>query len=341
MLSPRWASLLVALVWVGVGGLAQTQVQKLTQAQVQVQTRAQSSEEAVGVQAASAADYRAHVERLQALVSGCRKDAAACDAKLVGDDERIEEGGFEARWNWLREALGSAHDAKLPGRETLLQEADARLAADAAEAAGMGAEQGEEFARARSGVDRILARPEFRTVTEASYLERQMAAVAAWLDRLFSGVSRFGKRSPWVVPAIEWGAIGLAAAGVLIWVWRTMQRQRLAIRVELSTGVEVWRKEADNWAELARVEAERKDWREAVHCLYWATIVMMEGRKLWRQNRARTPREYLALLEPGSAMQQALRGLTQIFERIWYGLRPAGESDYERARVLFEELRAA
>lgn len=333
MLSLRWAFLLVALLSVGVGGLAQTQVQKLTQVQ--------GSEEAVGVRAASAADYRAQVERLQALVSACRKDAAACDAKLVGDDERIEEGGFEARWNWLREALASAHDAGLPGRERLLQAADARLAADVALAAGTGAEQGDGFARARTGVDRILARPEFRTVTEASYLERQMAAVAAWLDRLFSGVSRFGKRSPWVVPAIEWGAIGLAAAGLLIWVWRTMQRQRLAIRVESSAGAEVWRKEADNWAELARVEAERKDWREAVHCLYWATIVMMEGRKVWRQNRARTPREYLALLEPGSAMQQALRGLTQIFERIWYGLRPAGESDYERARVLFEELRAA
>ena len=340
MLSLRWVFLLgVALLPVGSGWTCADSGSEADSGS--------NAEEAASVRVASAADYRAHVERLQALVSACRKDAAACDAKLVGDDERIDEGGskgeggFEARWGWLREAFASAHDAGLPGREKLLQAADARLVADAALAAGMGAEQGDGFARARTGVDRILARPEFRTVTEASYLERQMAAVAEWLDSLFSGVSRFGKRSPWVVPAIEWGAIGLAAAGVLIWVWRTMQRQRLAIRVESSAGAEVWRKEADNWAELARVEAERQDWREAVHCLYWATIVMMEGRKLWRQNRARTPREYLALLEPGSAMQQTLRGLTQIFERIWYGLRPAGESDYERARMLFEELRAA
>jgi hypothetical protein len=33
--------------------------------------------------------------------------------------------------------------------------------------------------------------------------------------------------------------------------------------------------------------------------------------------------------------------LTQTFERIWYGLRPAAESDYESALVLFEELRRA
>jgi hypothetical protein len=68
---------------------------------------------------------------------------------------------------------------------------------------------------------------------------------------------------------------------------------------------------------------------------------MMEGKKLWRHNRARTPREYLMLLEPGSGMQLALRRLTKLFERIWYGLRPAAESDYTSALVLFEELRGA
>jgi len=57
--------------------------------------------------------------------------------------------------------------------------------------------------------------------------------------------------------------------------------------------------------------------------------------------RARTPREYLALLEEGSTRQQTLLGLTRIFERIWYGLRPAAKSDYERAKSMLEELRAA
>jgi hypothetical protein len=158
---------------------------------------------------------------------------------------------------------------------------------------------------------------------------------------LFDGVSQFGKRSPWLVPLVEWSSITLSAAGLLAWMLRTIQRQRLAVRIESGASVEVWQKESDNWAELARSEAARQDWRAAVHCLYWATIVMMEGRKMWRQNRARTPREYLLLLEPGSRMQQALRSLTQLFERIWYGLRPAAESDYANALVLFEELRSA
>jgi hypothetical protein len=76
-----------------------------------------------------------------------------------------------------------------------------------------------------------------------------------------------------------------------------------------------------------------------VHCLYWAAIVMLEGRRLWRANRARTPREYLPLLEAGSVRQRALGGLTRIFERIWYGLRPASRQDFERAQALLEELK--
>ena len=67
--------------------------------------------------------------------------------------------------------------------------------------------------------------------------------------------------------------------------------------------------------------------------------MLLEGQKLWRQNRARTPREYLRLLQAGSDKQRALGGLTGIFERIWYGLRPAAESDYRQASSFLEQLR--
>jgi hypothetical protein len=223
----------------------------------------------------------------------------------------------------------------------LLQDAAARLDEDAALETATEAQSSDNFQRARKQADEVLARSEFRTVTQESFWDREIAKFWQWVGEVFGGVSRFGKRSPWLIPLMEWGSITLAAAGLLTWVFRTMQRQRLAVRFEASAISEVWQKESDNWAELARAEAVRQDWRAAVHCLYWATIVMMEGRKLWRQNRARTPREYLLLLEPGSRVQQALGRMTQIFERIWYGLRPAAESDYASALMLFEELRSA
>jgi hypothetical protein len=197
------------------------------------------------------------------------------------------------------------------------------------------------FEQARAAADRILAHPEFRAVTETSPLDRALARLVEWIERLAGGLYRFGTHEPWIVPVLEWSFFGLAAAGLLVWGFRTMQRQRLAVMLEGSAADTVWRAESDNWAERARAEAERGDWREAVHSLYWATIVMLEGRRFWRPNRARTPREYLGLLGPGSARQTTLGGLTGIFERIWYGQRPAAASDYERVRALFDELRRA
>jgi Domain of unknown function (DUF4129) len=305
------------------------------------QIKIDAPEEASHVQTVTSVEYRRHLESLKGLVQACEKSSAECDAKKIGDDERVEGGGFQTRWSWLRDVVSGAHDAAQPGRAEALREASARLNEDVASAAEASSRAGEGFQPARKKVDEVLARPEFRTVSEQSYIERAIARFWQWVDEVFGGVSEFGKRSPWLVPVLEWGFLTLSVAGLLAWVLRTMQRQRLAVRIESSASAEVWQKESDNWAELARAEAARQDWRAAVHCLYWATIVMMEGRKLWRQNRARTPREYVSLLEPGSRMQQALRRLTQLFERIWYGLRPAAESDYASALVLFEELRGA
>jgi Domain of unknown function (DUF4129) len=309
-------------------------------AAARAQVQPDTPDETTSLRAVTVAEYRGHLESLKTLVQACQKSPGECDAKKVGDDERIEGATFQTRWSWLRDAISSAHDERQPDRERSLTAAAARLDEDMAlevEAT----EGGGGFQRARRQADDVLSRPEFRTVVEESYLEREIAKFWQWVADIFGGVSRLGKRSPWLVPLMEWGSITLASAGLLTWAFQTMQRQRLAVRFESSAVAELWQRESDNWAELAKAEAARQDWRAAVHCLYWATIVMMEGRKLWRQNRARTPREYLLLLEPGSGMQQALRRLTQIFERIWYGLRPASESDYAKALSLFEELRTA
>ncbi len=298
-------------------------------------------EETANVRTVTAAEYRGHLTSLQTLVEACKTKPADCDPKKVGDDERVEGAGFQTRWSWLRDALSSASTAAQPEREKLLQQAAARLNEDVVLTGEAAPEDANQFQEVRKKTDEVLLRPEFRTVAQESYWERELAKFWQWVGEVFGGVSRFGKRSPWLVPLMEWGSITLAAAGLLMWVFRTMQRQRLAVRIESKAIAETWQKESDNWADLARAEAARQDWRAAVHCLYWAAIVMMEGRRLWRQNRARTPREYLLLLEPESKVQQTLRRLTQIFERIWYGLRPAAESDYANALVLFEQLRSA
>jgi len=221
------------------------------------QVPSDAPEQTTSVRAVTSAEYLRHIESLKVLVQACQKNAAECDAKKVGDDERVEGGGFQTRWSWLRDTLTTAHNPALPERDKILQEASARLDEDAVLVGESSSASGDAFQRARKKTDDVLSRPEFRTVEEQSYIEREIAKFWQWVAEVFGGVSRFGKRSPWLVPLMEWSSITLAAAGLLTWVFRTMRRQRLAVRIESSTSAEVWQKESDNWAELARAEGVR------------------------------------------------------------------------------------
>ena len=286
--------------------------------------------------------YRAHVESLGGLVRACRAIAKDCNPGAVGDDDNIVSPGetFQVRWQWLRKLLDDAHDPALADRNSLLDQATARLNGELGASSSGGGPQ-PAFAPARRAANAILGRPEFRIVTGESWLDRKVAQFWDWVNRLFTAASDFGHRAPWLGPVLEWSFVGLAVLLVLIWAARTLQRERLAISLSGMIPASQWQKEADNWAELARLEAEKSNWREAIHCLYWASIVVLESHRLWRRDAARTPREYVQLLERNSPRQTTLRLITRIFERIWYGLRVAAHEDYTQALALFEELRRA
>ena len=292
--------------------------------------------------------YRAHLLNLRALVQSCSAVPARCDAKAVGGDEQVQLPGlgagantnsFQARYDWLRLTLRAARDPKEKGRAAQLQSAASRLEESIHEASGA-VPSGVDFATARQKADNILRREEFATVHGESLWNRVGAWVGMWLDRLFNHVAAFGKHSPWIGPVLEFGLLGLALVALILWAMRAFRRQRLALRFEAERQIEIWEEAARNWRALAEGHAARGDWREAVHCMYWASIAMLEGRRFWAPNRARTPREYLRLLQSGSQHWKLLRQQTSGFERIWYGLREAAPQDYEHAVQLHEGLRA-
>jgi hypothetical protein len=92
------------------------------------------------------------------------------------------------------------------------------------------------------------------------------------------------------------------------------------------------------WLEDARNAATAGKWREAIHFLYWASISRLEAKRLWPADRARTPREYLALMSADDPRRPGLASLTGDFERVWYGGRAAGEGDYQRAEQITSAL---
>lgn len=292
--------------------------------------------------------YRAHLENLHTLVQSCERKAALCNAGSVGSDDQVQLPGlgaganvnsFDARYEWLRETLLQAENPNAKGRADLLKSAEARLDEALRDATPSAAEK-PDIAAARQKADRILGREEFATVHGDSLWAQLGAYIGTLVNSLFNHVAQFGKRSPWIGPVMEWGLIVLVLAGLLAWAMRVLKKQRLAVRLEADRQIEPWEEAARNWRVLADEQAARGDWREAVHCMYWASIAMLEGRRFWAPNRSRTPREYVRLLREGSEQWKLLRQQTDGFEHIWYGQHDAASRDYERAVELHEGLKA-
>lgn len=299
---------------------------------------------AAGLKNASVEAFHADVMRLQGVVAGCAAAASSCNVESVGDDVQVGDpakGGFEEHWEWLRIALKDAKIAKFGGRATLLREAENQLAEMARESAPVAGTQ-KEFEHERTVANTVLAQPEFQRDGGPTWWDRAKARMLAWVRRFFEGVVEVGSTAPWLGTLLEWVFYVGAALGLLFFLLRNVARQRLRVSLggEALRGA-AWESEAGDWAQWAAQHAEAGEWREAVHCLYWAAVVSLEARRAWRHNPTRTPREYVRLLNPGSAQQQGLRSLTKIFERVWYGLREADEAEYAEACVLYERLAAS
>jgi hypothetical protein len=195
------------------------------------------------------------------------------------------------------------------------------------------------FPHARAVADEVLQRPEFARESENTWWSRQKQKMMAGIARMFARVDRLSQSAPWLAKTLEWLLFGGAAAGLLAYLLRQMRRQRLHVSLgDRAVKAEAWTRESSDWAQRAEAFAQAGAWRDAVHCLYWAAIVLLESRRLWRHNPTRTPREYVRLLKGGTVQQESLRGLTQIFERTWYGLRETDASEYAQARGLYEGL---
>ncbi|HUX44591.1 MAG TPA: DUF4129 domain-containing protein, partial [Terracidiphilus sp.] len=95
------------------------------------------------------------------------------------------------------------------------------------------------------------------------------------------------------------------------------------------------------WLKDAEAAAAAGRWREAIHCVYWAAISRLEQKRLWPADRARTPREYLALVGEEDARRAGLAQLTRSFEHTWYGGKAASKGDYEQAEALATGLMGA
>jgi hypothetical protein len=314
---------------------------------------------------ASLDDYRKHLLALTTIVEACSKarDNKTCDPMLVGPDDRVTLGtGAQApsrliRFGWLRVLLEKAQDkdapppkppvkspafpapiiAQPPPRSTtdLLKDAEIRLAHDLAQTDAIPAAPPAHPAEA-AVLKQVLAGREFRNLRETPARDTWLEKLGNWINSFFDVLARTGVHAPWIGAVLYYGFIGVVCVA-LVWGLIQLERRwriRLVPDGDRPAADAASARDWQLWLEDARRAAAAGQWREAIHFVYWASISRLESRRLWPADRARTPREYLALVAPEDPRKEGLRQLTGSFERTWYGGRAAGESEYQRAEEL-------
>jgi hypothetical protein len=317
---------------------------------------------------ASLEEYRTHLQDLIPLVDACVKarDQKACDPNLIGPDDRIPLTNTAnadrrlVRYGWLRVLFSNAQDKDQPAPKPdpknahpagddalpppptttqLLADAQTRLAHDLAQTGTLSSAP-PAHQQQRSEMSQVLAGRDFRNVAAPSPRETLAEQVNSWLNQLFESAQRFAARSPWIGRTVITGFILLICTG-LVWGLLQLERRwrfRLVPEPRTPEPGAASARDWQLWLEDARRAAAAGQWREAVHFVYWAAISRLESKRLWPADRARTPREYLALVAPEDPRKPRLATLTRTFERIWYGGRPAAESDYRAAEQLANAL---
>jgi hypothetical protein len=338
-------------------------------------SRGQQVASSSGMRDVNLAQYREHLEELDGVVADCAAqlqqktapaNGIACDPDRVGPDDRVAVPAGagtkprEVRYDWLRSVLSSAgkKDSGVPSvvlgghakikekpvdAGILLKEAQERLAIDErqaeGQAAGNPAGANSAYAEQRKSLDAILARKEYQNITKVTKRERFLEWLDNAIDQILMRLGAIGARLPWIGRAVELLLVA-GALTTLIWLLLRLERNarvRLVPDIETAPGAALAR-EWQLWLKDAETAAAAGAWREAIHSVYWASISRLESRRLWPADRARTPREYLALLGGSDPRKTTLTSLTRSFERTWYGGREAVAADFNAALHLAAEL---
>jgi hypothetical protein len=253
--------------------------------------------------------------------------------------------------HWQVEAQGQQFMVTMmPLRDALLQiQREPSSAAKASEelmarlrmmrdaAASMTDGAGANGPRARSQLQRILSRREFRSSPQQTSLGTMDLRLLRWIGNLIAFFWRAMSRHPVATGRVIWAVlIGLALA-FGAWLARTLLYRPLEppLALEAPTeGIRTWQ----DFVREALAEANRRNFRGALRLAYWAGIYRLEKLGVWQLDRARTHREYLHLLPATHPQYASFSALTRRFELTWYAGRPASAEDFQEALSVLESL---
>ncbi len=185
-------------------------------------------------------------------------------------------------------------------------------------------------------LEKVFARAEFRGLNGPGIFEQWGARVSRWVERQIERLFRHLHVPLALGRVLIWPVLLVAFAALTYLVLQALGDRSAAHLPELSATKAP--EKARYWLKEALAAAERGEYREAVHCGYWAAITRLEARELLAEDKTRTPREAVRLLETHPTERGILREQTTRLERIWYGGHEASASDWSSARMELEQM---
>jgi hypothetical protein len=303
--------------------------------------------------------YEAELDRLASAVSDLPEHAGQIEAlrKSLPPGWQVERGGekYDVSAAWLASDLKDIED-RPKDRLALCDDAAKQLRSMRAEAEKIGtAAENPDRANARARITKILSQREYQQVHQSTWFARVWDQVQRWIEWLLDHtLGRLLGEGALRTTLLYVILIGVFLC-VAVWLVRSLtsivRSENFRADAVFPAGKH-WR----DWAREALAAATSGDYRAALHAAYWAGVYRLADLGAWHLDRARTPREYLRMLEEqrargaeggshvresdaeGIAAEQnpagraaALAALTRRMEASWYGYLPATEQDFDNA----------
>jgi hypothetical protein len=194
----------------------------------------------------------------------------------------------------------------------------------------------------------ILRRPEYAgKVKEESAVSRIVDRILKWLQNLFPKPKQVSPGSAGIFSKIAQVVVIALAVVVLAFVLKLFlprmlsgrsakKKSKAKARIVLGERLEPDQSARDLLSE-AEALARRGDLRAAIRKAYIALLVEMGDRKIISLAQYKTNRDYLRAVREIEPLYVNVKQLTDSFERHWYGLAGATESDWLAFRSGYEK----
>src|ERR1043165_2448735 len=265
---------------------------------------------------------------------------------ILPEHQNVEFEGdsYNVDNSWLHKSLDELdHSASRSNKLEQILDSLRALEARVAERQNPGRlAQSKEQAKGR--LENILNRPEYVTGGRGSNaLARLLQDIANWLEKLFPKRNISSSRINFISVIARIFVLGIAAV-VIIYVlkivlsWfagssRNPKRKKVKEpRIVLGEQLAPDATATDLLAE-AEALARQGDLRAAIRKAYIALLVELGDRKLISLAHHKTNRDYLNSLRSQPDVHSRMRGLTESFERHWYGFVTVTPNDWQDFRA--------